>query len=168
MKPFFACMLAMLIALTALGPLGAFAEAPELNSEPEQIILEDDALELPEDYAQPDLSLDDGLVLDDLQLLDLDLTDGGGKEHRAAGESAEPSGEDVSDPEADSSNATKYGVPTALSLGLKEKYAIKCTKAGKLTYKTSNKKVATVSSKGVVVGKKTGTATITVFLKGTA
>ena len=166
MKPFFACMLAILIALTALGPLGAFAEAPELNSEPEQIILEDDALELPEDYDQPDLSLDDGLVLDDLQLLDLDLTDGGGKEHRAAGESAEPSGEDVSDPEADSSNATKYGVPTALLLGLKEKYVIKCTKTGKLTYKTSNKKVATVSSKGVVVGKKTGTATITVFLKG--
>ncbi len=166
MKPFFACMLAILIALTALGPLGAFAEAPELNSEPEQIILEDDALELPEDYAQPDLSLDDGLVLDDLQLLDLDLTDGGGKEHRAAGESAEPSGEDVSDPEADSSNATKYGVPTALSLGLKEKYAIKCTKTGKLTYKTSNKKVATVSSKGVVIGKKAGTATITVSLKG--
>jgi uncharacterized protein YjdB len=159
-------MLAILIALTALGPLGAFAEAPELNSEPEQIILEDDALELPEDYAQPDLSLDDGLVLDDLQLLDLDLTDGGGKEHRAAGESAEPSGEDVSDPEADSSNATKYGVPTALSLGLKEKYAIKCTKTGKLTYKTSNKKVATVSSKGVVIGKKAGTATITVSLKG--
>ena len=166
MKPFFACMLAILIALTALGPLGAFAEAPELNSEPEQIILEDDALELPEDYDQPDLSLDDGLVLDDLQLLDLDLTDGGGKEHRAAGESAEPSGEDVSDPEADSSNATKYGVPTALSLGLKEKYAIKCTKTGKLTYKTSNKKVATVSSKGVVIGNKAGTATITVFLKG--
>ena len=83
MKPFFACMLAILIALTALGPLGAFAEAPELNSESEQIILEDDALELPEDYDQPDLSLDDGLVLDDLQLLDLDLTDGGGKEHRA-------------------------------------------------------------------------------------
>ena len=166
MKPFFACMLAILIALTALGPLGAFAEAPELNSESEQIILEDDALELPEDYAQPDLSLDDGLVLDDLQLLDLDLTDGGGKEHRAAGESAEPSGEDVSDPETDSSNATKYGVPTALSLGLKEKYAIKCTKTGKLTYKTSNKKVATVSSKGVVIGKKAGTATITVSLKG--
>ena len=166
MKPFFACMLAILIALTPLGPLGAFAEAPELNSEPEQIILEDDALELPEDYAQPDLSLDDGLVLDDLQLLDLDLTDGGGKEHRAAGESAEPSGEDVSDPETDSSNATKYGVPTALSLGLKEKYAIKCTKTGKLTYKTSNKKVATVSSKGLVIGKKAGTATITVFLKG--
>ena len=166
MKPFFACMLAILIALTALGPLGAFAEAPELNSEPEQIILEDDALELPEDYDQPDLSLDDGLVLDDLQLLDLDLTDGSGKEHRAAGESAEPSGEDVSDPEADSSNATKYGVPTALSLGLKEKYAIKCTKTGKLTYKTSNKKVATVSSKGLVIGKKAGTATITVSLKG--
>lgn len=166
MKPFFACLLAMLLALTALAPLGAFAEALELNPEPEQIILEDGDLELPEDYIQPDLSLDDALVLDDLQLLDLDIEEGSGKENYDSEESSKPAGEDVSEPEEGSSNAVKYGVPTALTLGLKEKYAIKCTRTGKLTYKTSNKKVATVSSKGVIVGKKAGTATITVSLKG--
>ena len=43
---------------------------------------------------------------------------------------------------------------------------VKATPAGKATYKSSNKKVATVSSKGVVKGKKKGTATITVTCNG--
>ena len=36
------------------------------------------------------------------------------------------------------------------------------TSKNKVTYKTSNKKIATVSSKGVIKAKKAGTATITV------
>lgn len=40
------------------------------------------------------------------------------------------------------------------------------TPAAKVTYKTSNKKVATVTSKGVVKGKKKGTAKITVTANG--
>ncbi|MEF2750725.1 MAG: Ig-like domain-containing protein, partial [Blautia faecis] len=32
----------------------------------------------------------------------------------------------------------------------------------KVTYKSSNKKIATVSKKGVIKGKKKGTATITI------
>ena len=35
-------------------------------------------------------------------------------------------------------------------------------KADKVTYKSSNKKIATVSKKGVIKGKKKGTATITI------
>ncbi|MFR2215373.1 MAG: Ig-like domain-containing protein [Ruminococcus sp.] len=35
-------------------------------------------------------------------------------------------------------------------------------KADKVTYKSSNKKIATVSEKGVIKGKKKGTATITI------
>lgn len=38
--------------------------------------------------------------------------------------------------------------------------------SGKVTYKSSNKKVATVNSKGVVTGKKKGTAKITVTCNG--
>lgn len=40
------------------------------------------------------------------------------------------------------------------------------TPSGKVTYKSSNKKVATVTAKGVVKGKKKGTATITVTSNG--
>lgn len=36
------------------------------------------------------------------------------------------------------------------------------TSKNKVTYKTSNKKIATVSSKGVIKAKKAGTSTITV------
>lgn len=48
------------------------------------------------------------------------------------------------------------------------KLTIKITKkpTGKVTYKSSNSKVATVNSKGVVKGKKKGTATITVKCSG--
>ena len=53
-------------------------------------------------------------------------------------------------------------MPSALTLGVKETYAIRCTKSGKLTYRTSSKKIATVNSKGVVTGRKKGSATITV------
>ena len=41
----------------------------------------------------------------------------------------------------------------------------KATKGAKLSYKTSNKKIATVNSKGVITGKSAGTAKITITAK---
>jgi hypothetical protein len=59
------------------------------------------------------------------------------------------------------------GVPSTLSLkaGAKKTLAAvvsPITSTQKLTYQSSNKKIATVSSKGVITAKKKGTATITV------
>ena len=57
---------------------------------------------------------------------------------------------------------------TSATIKVKKTVTIKATAtpSGKITYKTSNKKVATVSSKGVVKGVKKGTATITVSCNG--
>ena len=41
----------------------------------------------------------------------------------------------------------------------------KATKGAKLSYKTSNKKIAMVNSRGVVTGKKAGTVKITITAK---
>ena len=41
----------------------------------------------------------------------------------------------------------------------------KATRGAKLSYKTSNKKIATVNSKGVITGKSAGTAKITITAK---
>jgi uncharacterized protein YjdB len=59
------------------------------------------------------------------------------------------------------------GVPSTLSMkaGAKKTLAAvvsPITSTQKLTYQSSNKKIATVSSKGVITAKKKGTATITV------
>ena len=64
----------------------------------------------------------------------------------------------------DVSNAVKkkYGVPAQLTLGVKEAFALKCTKK-KLTFESSSPKVAKVSAKGVVTALKKGKATITVY-----
>ena len=53
-----------------------------------------------------------------------------------------------------------------VKVGKTTKIAAKATPAGKITYKSSNSKIATVSSKGVVKGKKKGTAKITVTCNG--
>lgn len=53
------------------------------------------------------------------------------------------------------------GVVSSVTLGVGEKYAI-APDGADLTFKTSKKKVATVDAQGVVQGKKTGKATITV------
>jgi len=54
-------------------------------------------------------------------------------------------------------------LPTKLTIGVGETYTIKGTALGKrLTYSSSKTKVATVSKKGVVTGKKAGTSKITV------
>lgn len=57
---------------------------------------------------------------------------------------------------------------TSLNIKVGKKAAIKATTTpkAKITYTSSNKKVATVSAKGVVTGKKAGKATITVKANG--
>ena len=50
-------------------------------------------------------------------------------------------------------------------VGKNTKISAKATKGAKLSYKTSNKKIATVSSKGVITGKKAGTVKITITAK---
>ena len=59
------------------------------------------------------------------------------------------------------------GVPATKQIAKGKTFKIKATVApkntdDKVTYKSSDKKIATVTSKGVVKGKKKGTATITV------
>ena len=53
-----------------------------------------------------------------------------------------------------------------LKKGKKTTIKVKASPVSKVTYKTSNKKVATVNSKGVVTAKKKGTAKITVKCNG--
>ena len=53
-----------------------------------------------------------------------------------------------------------------LKKGNKTTIRVKAAPVSKVTYKTSNKKVATVNSKGVVTAKKKGTAKITVKCNG--
>ncbi len=70
-------------------------------------------------------------------------------------------------PENDRSDAENYRHPEKACLKVKKKATLKpvilpLTSTEKITYKSSNKKVATVSAKGVIAAKKKGTATITV------
>ena len=53
-----------------------------------------------------------------------------------------------------------------VKVGKTTKITAKVTSSGKITYKSSNSKIATVSSKGVVKGKKKGIAKITVTCNG--
>lgn len=55
---------------------------------------------------------------------------------------------------------------TKVSLGVGAETTLKLTGKGKITWKSSNKKIATVSKKGVVTAKKAGTATITATCNG--
>lgn len=50
-------------------------------------------------------------------------------------------------------------------VGKTTKISAKATNGAKLSYKTSNKKIATVNSKGVITGKKAGTVKITITAK---
>ena len=59
------------------------------------------------------------------------------------------------------------GIKSSVSIKKGKRYTLKpklsyTEKADKVTYKSSNKKIATVSKKGVIKGKKKGTATITI------
>ena len=160
MKQSFARLLAALLALAILTPLSAFGEALELELEPEQVVSADNGLELPKDVIEAEVPLDQAIVLDGLQLAE----GGQGGTTVKGGQDTEET--PAQSEEEDAANATKYGVPTALALGRSETYAINCTKTSRLTYKSSNKKVATVSSKGKITARKKGSATITVYWKG--
>lgn len=73
-------------------------------------------------------------------------------------------------PEADETEAVANAVPGAITLGVKEKYALNASSlaaGGPVTYKSSKSKVAAVSKKGVVTAKKKGTARIRCYAGGT-
>ena len=66
-------------------------------------------------------------------------------------------------------SAVSNAVPGQITLGVKEKYTLKASDLApycRITYKSSKKKVATVSQKGVVTAKKKGTAKIRCYADG--
>ncbi len=99
----------------------------------------------------------DGLSLDGVVLPD-ELPLAGGSEAPLLSDSLVVN---LSDPsESLKENAD---VPSKLTLGVGESYSLKVSGAKK--YESSNTKYATVSTKGVIKGKKAGSATITVTMK---
>lgn len=65
----------------------------------------------------------------------------------------------VSEPQALQSNA----IPSKITIGVKEQYTINTSgMSGKISFKSANKKVATVTDKGVIKGIATGKTKITV------
>lgn len=64
-------------------------------------------------------------------------------------------------------NYTNYTLKKGKTLRLKATPSPKSAKIKKITWKSSKKSIATVSEKGIVKGKKNGTATITATVKGT-
>ena len=141
-------ILAMLLALAMLMTMTAMSEvAVEADGLPEgdgAIAVEGEGLELSDDIV--DIDLEDALA-------DLDsVADALPADGLAASEAL------VTNAQSD-----------LLTLGVGEKYALDVKAIGggkKVTFKSSNKKVATVSSKGVIKGVKKGSATITATVKG--
>jgi len=146
-------VIALLLALAMLFAMASQAEVAisedELPGAEGEIILEDGEdisleggdLALPEGIA--DISAD--VVLEDL---DLDLE---------ADDLPDDALSDTEEGEISDNSST-------IELGVKEKYALDASSIGsgrKVTFKSSNKKVATVTSKGVIKGVKKGSATIT-------
>lgn len=159
MKRFLVREIAILLVMALLIPTLSMAEDGGIEVEMaddalgmEELVdvIDMDAVELEESVADEGVSLD--LLSDDPLGENVDTFDS----------------DSDSDPEADlqgmdEENATKkYGVPTKLTLGVKETYALKCTKKN-LTYKSSSAKVAKVNEEGVVTAQKKGNATITVY-----
>lgn len=66
----------------------------------------------------------------------------------------------------DNKALTVKAAKATVKVGKTAKISATASKSVKITYTSSNKKVATVSSKGVITGKKTGTATISVKANG--
>ena len=67
--------------------------------------------------------------------------------------------------EAAAKNVTLKVSGKKVKVGKKVKLNAKATKGAKLSYKSSNKKIATVSRRGVVTGKKAGKVKITITAK---
>ena len=138
---------AMLLALAVLASMTTFAE---------EVILEDVSFDNEEVIALEDKGLE---LSDTLIDIELDATLEG------------PDGNAGSDnlPRLEPSGVNAEA--TQLMLGVKEKYTLDAQAIGsgsKVTFKSSNKKVATVTSKGVIQGVKKGNATITGTVKGGA
>ena len=138
---------AMLLALAVLASMTTFAE---------EVILEDVSLDSEEVIALEDKGLE---LSDTLIDIELDAT--------LEGLDGNAGSDDLPRLEPSGVNAEA----TRLMLGVKEKYALDAQAIGsgsKVTFKSSNKKVATVTSKGVIQGVKKGNATITGTVKGGA
>jgi len=86
----------------------------------------------------------------DLPVLDIDLQ--------------EPVNDEIITPEENTdAEVASNALVTKVKIGVKEKYTIDTSSlSGKLTFASSKKSVATVSKKGVITGKKVGTAKITI------
>ena len=138
---------AMLLALAMLASMTTFAE---------EVILEDVSLDSEEVIALEDKGLE---LSDTLIDIELDAT--------LEGLDGNAGSDDLPRLEPSGVNAEA----TQLMLGVKEKYTLDAQAIGsgsKVTFKSSNKKVATVTSKGVIQGVKKGNATITGTVKGGA
>ena len=138
---------AMLLALAVLASMTTFAE---------EVILEDVSLDSEEVIALEDKGLE---LSDTLIDIELDAT--------LEGSDGNAGSDDLPRLEPSGINAEA----TQLMLGVKEKYTLDAQAIGsgsKVTFKSSNKKVATVTSKGVIQGVKKGNATITGTVKGGA
>lgn len=138
---------AMLFALAMFASMTTFAE---------EVILEDVSLDSEEVIALEDKGLE---LSDTLIDIELDAT--------LEGLDGNAGSDDLPRLEPSGVNAEA----TRLMLGVKEKYALDAQAIGsgsKVTFKSSNKKVATVTSKGVIQGVKKGNATITGTVKGGA
>ena len=169
MKRLFVKELAMLLVLALVIPMFSIAEdfqgeitddVSDMGASP---LLTDVVVdEMEEDLTEDDLLLETDVPVDELEV---DLTEDA---LLLDGLSDELSLDDLEDMESDAEseieeNVTKkYGVPTQLTMGVKESYALKCTKKN-LTYKSSSAKVAKVDEKGVITAVKKGKATITVY-----
>ena len=137
----------MLLALAVLASMTTFAE---------EVILEDVSLDSEEVIALEDKGLE---LSDTLIDIELDAT--------LEGLDGNAGSDDLPRLEPSGVNAEA----TQLMLGVKEKYTLDAQAIGsgsKVTFKSSNKKVATVTSKGVIQGVKKGNATITGTVKGGA
>jgi hypothetical protein len=102
------------------------------------------AISVPLDALAADGVLDENLSLDGLEE---DLSNDN--------DSPLEPGEDMKAVDVSNAVKKKYGVPAQLTLGVKEAFALKCTKK-KLTFESSSPKVAKVSAKGVVTALKKG------------
>ena len=67
--------------------------------------------------------------------------------------------------EAASKNMSVKASNKNVYVGSSAKLNVKATKGAKLSYKTSNKKIATINNKGTIKGRKAGTAKITITAK---
>lgn len=137
--------LAMLVSMTAMAEIVITEDAlPDID---ESVVLEGGELELSD--APVDIDLSEALF---------DVSADTASVESIEGIASEPKGEQETNQDGE-----------ALILGVKERYALDVEAIGsgkKVTFKSSNRKIATVTSKGVIKGVKRGTAKITCKVGG--